>query len=88
MANGDEAATRDWVVKGERDRQTVADDWLPVEAPPIAGVEIKEIRPVACPTGYVTEIWRREWHVDDLPFDQFSSAHWSPVKSRVGTRMH
>ncbi|TGV74108.1 dTDP-4-dehydrorhamnose 3,5-epimerase, partial [Mesorhizobium sp. M00.F.Ca.ET.158.01.1.1] len=32
---------------GTPDRQTVTSDWLAIDPPPIDGVRIKEIRPVA-----------------------------------------
>jgi dTDP-4-dehydrorhamnose 3,5-epimerase len=60
----------DWMVPGEQDRQTVDADWLPVDQPNIEGVAVKEIRPVAASSGYLTEIWRSEWGLDRLPVDQ------------------
>ena len=60
----------DWMVKGKQDLPTVTPDWLPVEAVSIVGVAVKEIRPVAGSSGYLTEIWRREWSLDDLSVDQ------------------
>lgn len=70
MSKGDNPHLRDWIVTGEQDRQSVNADWLPVEEPPIVGVAVKEIRPVAVSSGYLTEIWRREWCLDQLPVNQ------------------
>ena len=70
MSGGDNSNLRDWMAPGEQDRQTVDADWLPVAKPPIDGVAVKEIRPVAASSGYLTEIWRSEWGVDQLPVDQ------------------
>ena len=70
MSGGDNSNLRDWMASGEQDRQTVDADWLPVVKPPIDGVAVKEISPVAASSGYLTEIWRSEWGVDQLPVDQ------------------
>ena len=59
-----------WMTQGEQDPPSVTSDWLPIEKPSILGVAVKEIRPVAASTGYLTEIWRREWGLDDLSIDQ------------------
>ncbi len=55
---------------GTPDRQTVTADWMPIDAPAIDGVQIKEIRSVATSTGYLTEIFRKEWGLDTLPVGQ------------------
>ena len=70
MSRGDNSNLRDWMVTGVQDRQSVNADWLAVEEPPIVGVAVKEILPVAASSGYLTEIWRREWVLDQLPVDQ------------------
>ena len=60
----------DWIFKGEQDPPSITSDWMPLEQPSIRGVTVKEIRPVAASNGYLTEIWRREWKLDDLPVEQ------------------
>jgi dTDP-4-dehydrorhamnose 3,5-epimerase len=59
-----------WMATGIRDGQTVNPDWSLVETAQIEGVVVKEIRPVATATGYLTEIFRSEWQLDGLPVDQ------------------
>ena len=55
---------------GEQDSATVTPDWLPVAPPPIDGVVLKHIRPVATATGYLTEMWRGAWGLDQFGVDQ------------------
>jgi hypothetical protein len=52
-----------WMTTGTADGQTVTPDWAMVDGPTIDGVAIKEIRSVATSTGYLTEIFREEWHL-------------------------
>jgi dTDP-4-dehydrorhamnose 3,5-epimerase len=61
---------RDWMATGLQDRQTVTADWLPIAPISIAGVAVKEIRPVPTSNGVLTEVWRSEWGMDPLPVDQ------------------
>jgi hypothetical protein len=77
---------------GEQDGQTVTEDWRPVESPPIAGLAVKEIQPVAASSGYLTEIWRREWGIDDLagraaPYRPSSNPPAACSASRCGCPM-
>jgi dTDP-4-dehydrorhamnose 3,5-epimerase len=60
----------DWMLSGEPDPQTVTGDWIPVDPAAIDGVVAKEIRNVMTGSGGLTEIWRSEWRLDDLPVDQ------------------
>jgi len=62
--------TRDWLIRGEPDRQTVDESWNPVGVPDIDGVVVKEIRPVTVGNGCLTEIWRDEWGLDQLGVGQ------------------
>ena len=63
-------STKDWLVRGEVDRQTVDEDWNLVGLPHIDGVVTKEIRPVTVGNGSLTEIWRDEWRLDELVIGQ------------------
>lgn len=47
MSGDDRAVPDGWMTTGTPDRQTVTSDWLAIDPPPIDGVRIKEIRPVA-----------------------------------------
>lgn len=67
-----------WMATGVSDGQTVRPDWTMVEAPPIEGVVVKEIRPVATATGYLTEIFRLEWLLDDGPVAQVFQRSLNP----------
>ncbi|UDL91194.1 hypothetical protein LGH82_07990 [Mesorhizobium sp. PAMC28654] len=60
MSSGDRQKPEGWMAIGTPDRQTVTADWMPIDAPAIDGVLIKEIRSVATSTGYLTEIYREE----------------------------
>jgi dTDP-4-dehydrorhamnose 3,5-epimerase len=60
----------DWSVTGERDAQLVAPDWSPADPIAIAGVTSKQMANVLTDTGCLTEIWRTDWALDDLPVDQ------------------
>ncbi|RAZ88562.1 dTDP-4-dehydrorhamnose 3,5-epimerase [Mesorhizobium hawassense] len=55
---------------GTPDGQTVTPDWLTIDVSAIEGVRVKEIRPVATSNGYLTEIFRQEWDLDQLPVAQ------------------
>ncbi|WP_292314942.1 dTDP-4-dehydrorhamnose 3,5-epimerase family protein [Mesorhizobium sp.] len=70
MSNSDRTVPQGWMATGTPDRQTVTPDWLVVDAPTIDGVALKEIRPVATSTGYLTEVFREEWDRDGLPIGQ------------------
>lgn len=56
-------------MKGTRDRQSVTADWE-VLRDLIDGVTLKEVRHVTKSNGWVTELWRRDWDLDDLEVDQ------------------
>ena len=56
-------------MKGTRDRQSVTADWE-VLRELIEGVVLKEVRHVTKDSGWVTELWRRDWGLDDLDVDQ------------------
>jgi dTDP-4-dehydrorhamnose 3,5-epimerase len=53
-----------------RDGQSITADWQPIQ-PLIDGVEVREVKNVVRPSGgWLTEIWRRDWELDDLGIDQ------------------
>jgi dTDP-4-dehydrorhamnose 3,5-epimerase len=53
----------------KRDSQSVTADWTVLQDL-IAGVVLREVRHVTKDSGYVTELWRRDWQLDDRPVDQ------------------
>jgi dTDP-4-dehydrorhamnose 3,5-epimerase len=63
---------------GERDRQTVDEEWNILGLPPIEGLALKEIRPVLVGSGVLTEIWRSEWALDELPIAQVFQRLYDP----------
>jgi dTDP-4-dehydrorhamnose 3,5-epimerase len=55
-----------WKVTGDPDPQTVDAQWRMVDEPSIDGVTVTEIRPVPTSTGFLTEIFRDSWGLDNL----------------------
>jgi dTDP-4-dehydrorhamnose 3,5-epimerase len=60
----------DWTVTGRKDSRLVTPDWDPATPIAIDGVKVKTIANVLGDDGRLTEIWRRDWMLDDLPVDQ------------------
>jgi dTDP-4-dehydrorhamnose 3,5-epimerase len=57
-------------VRGARkDGRTILPDWTPLREL-IAGVRIQEVRHVPKGRGHLTEIYRRDWGLDDAAVDQ------------------
>jgi dTDP-4-dehydrorhamnose 3,5-epimerase len=61
----------------EKDGQSVTADWALAQEP-IDGVRIQEIRSVLTGSGYVTEIFRRDWELGDGTVDQVFQTTLSP----------
>jgi dTDP-4-dehydrorhamnose 3,5-epimerase len=57
--------TSNWTVIGLKDPQIVRPDWDPIEPLGIDGVTAKQIANVLTNDGYLTEIWRADWALDD-----------------------
>lgn len=53
----------------EKDAQSVTADWT-VLRDPIDGVLLREVRPVIKDSGWVTELYRRDWGLDTGGVDQ------------------
>ncbi len=60
----------DLSVRGEPDPQLVQSDWSPVGVDEIDGVATKLIANVLTGDGYLTEIYRSDWQLDEHPVDQ------------------
>jgi dTDP-4-dehydrorhamnose 3,5-epimerase len=68
-----------WLVHGARkDRQSITADWRPVGATLIAGVAVKEVATVLKDSGALTEVYRADWELDDLPVDQVFQVRLAP----------
>jgi dTDP-4-dehydrorhamnose 3,5-epimerase len=53
----------------KKDGQSITGDWQSLQQL-IDGVRTREIRSVLKDNGALTEIWRRDWELDDEPVDQ------------------
>jgi dTDP-4-dehydrorhamnose 3,5-epimerase len=63
--------TEDWILEGTtKDREGITKDWQLVGQPRIEGVRVQEIRSVPTGYGHLTEIWRRDWGLDEKDVDQ------------------
>jgi dTDP-4-dehydrorhamnose 3,5-epimerase len=63
--------TEQWLLPGAKRRtQSVTSDWEFVNQPVIDGVVLREVRSVPTSYGYLTELYRDDWHVDDEPVGQ------------------
>lgn len=52
-----------------KDARSVTSDWELLEDP-IAGVALRHVRHVTKGNGWVTELYRRDWQLDELAVDQ------------------
>ena len=62
----------------KQDAQTIDGEWRAIGRPLIAGVQVKEMRHVPTGYGYLTEIWRRDWGLDDVAVDQVFQSTLAP----------
>ncbi len=56
--------------KATKDKQSITADWVPFETDLIDGVKVKEVKNVLKNNGFLTEIYRNEWHLDEMPIGQ------------------
>lgn len=54
----------------EQDVQTISASWDPIRDRLIDGLQIKEVRSVPKGNGLLTEIYRQDWQLDELPVAQ------------------
>jgi dTDP-4-dehydrorhamnose 3,5-epimerase len=64
--------------KATKDKQSITADWVPVAANLINGVKVREVKNVLKNNGYLTEIYRSEWELDDLPVHQVFQVTLNP----------
>jgi dTDP-4-dehydrorhamnose 3,5-epimerase len=57
------------IERATKDNQSVTAEWDLIQEH-ISGVAVKQIRHVAKDNGYVTEILRSDWHLDDMAVEQ------------------
>lgn len=63
--------TGGWLLPGAvRDPQTITAEWNPSSLRLIDGVRIREVRNVPKATGFLTELYRADWGVDDGRVEQ------------------
>jgi dTDP-4-dehydrorhamnose 3,5-epimerase len=61
----------DWLLEGAvKDTQKITPDWELSDRTLIRGVAVKEVKNVVTRYGFLTEIYRREWRLDDAGVDQ------------------
>lgn len=64
-------STENWnLAESKKDKQSITAGWAPVASSLIDGVAVKEIKNVLKNNGHLTEIYRDEWEVDNLPVGQ------------------
>ena len=61
---------RKWLLGGTKDSQSITSDWELVNQNWIDGVTLRDVRNVPKDTGYLTEIFRREWLDGNAVVDQ------------------
>ncbi|QIL81312.1 dTDP-4-dehydrorhamnose 3,5-epimerase [Diaphorobacter sp. HDW4A] len=68
----------EWQFSGTKDVQTTCADWSLASVGNIQGVELKLITNVLTDDGTLTEIYRKDWRLDDLPVEQIFQKIMSP----------
>jgi dTDP-4-dehydrorhamnose 3,5-epimerase len=58
------------MLRGRKDKKLVDADWSPSGQPAIDGVSFKLIANVLGEKTRLTEVWRRDWKLDDRPVEQ------------------
>jgi dTDP-4-dehydrorhamnose 3,5-epimerase len=60
-----------WLLEGaSKDQQSITSEWEAMNQTLIAGVRLREVKNVLKANGSLTEIYRRDWKMDDLPVNQ------------------
>lgn len=76
-----------WSIQGEKDPEVVRPDWSPAHPPQMDGVVARQVANVLTGNGYLTEIWRGDWNLDDLPVGQVFQRVLEP-KAASGWHVH
>lgn len=70
---------KEWMLPGNRkDRQSITRDWQPAAMQLIFGVGVREVRNVPKNNGILTELYRKDWGLDDLPVEQVFQVRLNP----------
>ncbi|MBF5003507.1 cupin domain-containing protein [Diaphorobacter caeni] len=78
LAPRDTADVDEWLFSGCKDSQTTYADWSLARGVQIHGVQSKQITNVLTDDGSLTEIYRKDWQLDDLPVEQIFQKIMSP----------
>lgn len=68
----------DWSLGAKRDQMSINADWTSAHAPRIHDVVVKEVKNVPTHYGYLTEVFRRDWGLDDGVVDQVFQSVLNP----------
>lgn len=65
-----------WMIEGAvKDAQSVTADWGLAQPALIEGVKLREVKNVVKQNGFLTELYRRDWMLDDGVVDQVFQVH-------------
>ncbi|QNN59463.1 dTDP-4-dehydrorhamnose 3,5-epimerase family protein [Diaphorobacter ruginosibacter] len=78
MKGPDANDVAEWRFSGSKDRQTTYANWDLAPGPGIDGVLVKQITNVLTDDGTLTEIYRQDWKLDNLPVEQVFQKIISP----------
>ncbi|WP_020597058.1 cupin domain-containing protein [Spirosoma panaciterrae] len=68
-----------WQLNGlQKDQQSITSDWIFASQSLIEGVQVKEVKNVIKQRGYLTEIYRKDWQLDDLSVEQVFQIAMNP----------
>jgi dTDP-4-dehydrorhamnose 3,5-epimerase len=69
----------DWLIEGAvKDAQSITAQWNASNMTLIAGVRLHEVKHVLKGNGSLTEIYRKDWQLDDLPVEQVFEVTMTP----------
>ena len=69
----------DWTLPGSvKDAQSITSDWTSTQQCLIEGVRFREVRNVIKPNGVLTELYRKDWQLDELPVEQVFQVRLNP----------
>jgi len=68
-----------WLIEGAmKDTQSITAQWDPHAMTLIDGVKVREVKHVPKGNGSLTEIYRKDWRLDDLPVEQVFEVVMTP----------
>lgn len=69
----------EWRLNGNtKDNQSITRDWTSSTETLIEGVRLREVRNVIKPNGILTELYRKDWQLDELPIEQVFQVQINP----------